>query len=65
MIQWIVVFVYLFSFTASLYALSCVNFALFCKVQTPLKVQVLWLVLSMGLGYVVAEFLLALTIYHI
>lgn len=64
MIQWIVVFVYLISFTGCLYALSCVKFELFCRVQPPIKVQLLWLLLSMGLGYIVAEFILALTIYH-
>lgn len=64
MLNWIVVIVYLFCFAVSFYALSCIKFELFCKVNEPSKVQLLLFLLAIGLGYVVAQFILELSIYH-
>lgn len=57
------VMVYLACFVVSMYAFSSVKFDLICHVRNPLKVQLLWLLLSTGLAYVVAQFILGLTIY--
>lgn len=48
----------------SFFALSSLSFDRFCDVRKPMKVQALLILLSMGLGYLVAQFLLALTIYN-
>ena len=64
MIDWIEISVYLLSFVLSFYALTCIRFELFCKVQEVRKVQLLLLLLSVGLAYIVAQFILMLTIYH-
>lgn len=64
MLEWIEIGVYLVCFAASFYALTCVKFENFCKVQEPVKVNFLLLLLAIGLGYVVAQFVLMLTIYH-
>lgn len=64
MIDWIEIALYLFSFAASFYALSCIRFELFTNVKEVRKVQTLLLLLSIGLAYLVAQFILMLTIYH-
>lgn len=64
MLEWFIILIYLFCFAISFYALSCLKFELFCKVNEPAKVQLLLLLLAIGLGYVVAQFVLELTIYH-
>ncbi|MEF9919716.1 MAG: DUF1146 family protein [Erysipelotrichaceae bacterium] len=56
--------VHLLCFVVSFYALSSLHFDRFCDVRKPMKVQVLLLLLAIGLGYVVAQFLLALTLYN-
>lgn len=48
----------------SFFALSSLKFDRFCDVRKPMKVQALLLLMSLGLGYLVAQFLLALTIYN-
>lgn len=48
----------------SFFALSSLKFEKFCDVRNPYKVRTLLILLSMGLGYLVAQFLLALTIYN-
>lgn len=60
----IVVSVQLLCFLASFYALSAIRFDRFCDVKKPAKVQLLLLLLSCALGYLCAQFLLALTIYN-
>lgn len=62
--DWIEIVIYLLCFIASFYALSCVRFELFTRVKEVRKVQMLLLLLSIGLAYVVAQFILMLTIYH-
>ena len=64
MTSWIIIFVYLFSFTVSFYALTCVKFEEFTKVREPYKVQLLLVLLAIGLGYVVGSFILEMTVYH-
>ena len=56
--------IYFGCFILSFYALSCLKFEQFCHVRKPMKVQMLLLLLSIGLGYIVAQFLLAITIYN-
>lgn len=56
--------IHLISFMCCFYALSCVRFDKFCDVRNPVKVQLLLLVMALGLGYVVAQFLLTLTIFN-
>lgn len=58
------VIVYFALFACSMYALSSVKFDKFCKIDQPLKVQLLWVLLSTGLAYVVSQFIFALTIYN-
>lgn len=60
----ITVSVYLGSFIVSFWALSGVKFESFCDVSKPGKAQMLLLLLSLGLGYIVAQFLLMITVYN-
>lgn len=64
MLDLLVIGVYLLCFAISFYALSSIKFELFCKVNEPAKVQLLLFLLAIGLGYVVAQFILEITIYH-
>ncbi|MDQ0360480.1 DUF1146 domain-containing protein [Breznakia pachnodae] len=57
-------FVYFASFCLCMYALSSVKFDKFTHVSNPTKVQLLWILLSTGLAYVVSQFIFALTIYR-
>lgn len=52
--------IHILSFMFSFYALSGVQFDKLMNVQNPLKAQLLLLFSSMGLGYLVAQFILAL-----
>lgn len=56
--------VHLICFAISFYALSCVKFDRICDVAKPAKVQLLLFVSAAALGYLCAQFLLALTIYN-
>ena len=56
--------VHVLSFTLSFWALSCVRFATFTNVRKPGQVRLLLLLLSLGLGYLVAQFLLAISVYN-
>lgn len=63
LVQWIQIFIYLICYMASFYALSGVKFELFTNVRQPRKVQLLLLLLSAALAYLVAQFIFAFTIY--
>lgn len=52
--------IHILSFVASFYALSGIQFDKFMNVQHPLKAQLLLFMGSMGLGYLVAQFLFAI-----
>ncbi|QIK68940.1 DUF1146 domain-containing protein [Erysipelothrix sp. HDW6C] len=52
---------YLVSFMVSAYALSGVDFGKFMRKGGELRMQLLLLLLSLGLGYIVAQFLLGLS----
>lgn len=56
--------VHIIGFVLSFWALSCVKFETFTNVKTPGKVQMLLLLLSLGLGYLVAQFLLAISTFR-
>lgn len=56
--------VHLLSFVACFYALSSIHFDRLCDVRKPVKVQLLLLLLSIGLAYLVAQFLMAITVYN-
>ena len=51
---------HLLSFIVSFYALSGIRLDKVFQVHEPLKAQILLILSSMGLGYTVAQFLLAL-----
>ncbi len=55
---------HLFCVVLSFFALSAIRFDLFCDVRKPMKVQMLLILLSMALGYLVAQLLLALTVFN-
>lgn len=55
--------VHILCFILSFWALSGVHFDRFCDVSKPGKVQMLLLLLSLGLGYLTAQFLLAISIF--
>lgn len=55
--------VYILCFMLSFWALSSVRFEKFCDVKKPGKVQMLLLLLSLGLGYLCAQFLLSIAYY--
>ena len=56
--------VHVLSFTLSFWALSCVRFETFTNVRKSGQVRLLLLLLSLGLGYLVAQFLLAISVYN-
>lgn len=56
--------VHLMCFALSFWALSSIRFERFCDVKKPAKVQMLLLLLAIALGYVVAQFLLAISIFN-
>lgn len=56
--------VHVLSFTLSFWALSCVRFETFTNVRKRGQVRLLLLLLSLGLGYLVAQFLLAISVYN-
>ena len=56
--------VHVLSFTLSFWALSCVRFETLTNVRKPGQVRLLLLLLSLGLGYLVAQFLLAISVYN-
>lgn len=55
--------VHIVCFMLSFWALSSVHFDRFCDVRKPGKVQMLLLLLSLGLGYLCAQFLFSITYY--
>ena len=56
--------VHLLSFMLCFWALSGMRFERFCDVSKPGKAQMLLFLLSLGLGYLVAQFLLSISIYN-
>lgn len=56
--------IHLICFGLSFYALSAVKFDKFTDVKKPVKVQLLLLLSALALGYLVAQFLLTLSIEH-
>ena len=56
--------VHVLSFTLSFWALSCVRIETFTNVRKPGQVRLLLLLLSLGLGYLVAQFFLAISVYN-
>lgn len=55
--------VHFLSFVICFYALSCVRFEEICNVRKPGQVQLLLLLLALGLGYLVAQFMLSISIF--
>lgn len=55
--------VHLLSFLLSAYALSGVKFDKFCDVKQPIKAQLLLLLSSLGLGFLVAQFFLSIAYF--
>ena len=51
-------------FGISFYALSCVKFDKFCKVNPPARVYVLLFLLSLILGYLSRQAILTLTVFN-
>ena len=64
MYEWVNIFLHLFSFCCSFYALTCIRFEKFTNVKEPMKVQILILLLSMALGTCVAQFLMNVLYFH-
>ena len=56
--------VHVVSFMLSFWALSCVRFEAFTNVRKPGQVRLLLLLLSLGLGYLVAQFLLPISVFN-
>ena len=56
--------VYFVCFIMSFYALSSVKFELFCDVKKPGKVQLLLLLTSLALAYLVGQFVLNISIFN-
>lgn len=63
MYNWVVVITHLVCFAFSFYALTGLKFDKFASVHHPHKVQFLLLLASMALGYLVAQFILVLTVF--
>lgn len=56
--------VHVLSFMLCFWALSCVQFEKFTNVRKPGQVRLLLLLLALGLGYLVAQFLLAISLFN-
>lgn len=56
--------VHVVSFMLSFWALSCVRFEAFTNVRKLGQIRLLLLLLSLGLGYLVAQFLLAISVFN-
>lgn len=50
--------IYLFSFALAFVGLGSIQFEKFCNVKKPVQVQALLFGLAMGLGYLIAQFLM-------
>ncbi|MEG0315164.1 MAG: DUF1146 domain-containing protein [Erysipelotrichaceae bacterium] len=59
----VTVIVYISCFGISLYALESLRFDKLCRVNNPTKVTVLLFLFSMALGYLIAEFILGITMF--
>ncbi|MEG1066186.1 MAG: DUF1146 domain-containing protein [Erysipelotrichaceae bacterium] len=59
----VTVVIYISCFGISLYALEAVRFEKLCKVNNPTKVTILLFLFSMALGYLIAEFILGITMF--
>lgn len=53
----VIVTLYILCFFVAMYATSSIQFDKLCNVKDSRKVQLLWIILSMGLAYLVANFL--------
>lgn len=56
--------IYLVSFLVSAYALSGVNFEKITRIRKQQEIQVLYLLLSIALAYLVAQFMLGLSLNY-
>ena len=59
------IIIYLFSFGASGFALSGVDFSKITRKGSETKIQLLYIFLALALGYLVAEFLMGISRYSI
>lgn len=62
--DFVVLVVYILSFTFSFIALTCIQFERFCNLNQAWKIHLLLFISSMSLGWLCAQFILALTIYN-
>ena len=60
----IVLIVYIVSFAVSFFALTAVRFDRFCHLQQPWKIHLFIFLLAMAIGWLSAQFILALSIYN-
>ncbi len=60
MYQIIVTIIYMFCLAVAMYATSCIKFEKFCDIRKPEKVQLLWLVISLCVAYLLGNFLMVL-----
>lgn len=51
--------IYLFSFALAFLGLGSIQFEKFCNVKKPVQVQMLLFALSLGLAFLIAQFLMA------
>lgn len=58
--HWVIIAIYLLGFLVSFYALSGLDFAKLLRKGSTGKAQVLLLLMSLALGYLVAQFCLVL-----
>ena len=56
--------IHLICIAVSFFALSCVKFERFCDIRKPMKVQALLILISMALGYLVAQLIMTLTVFN-
>lgn len=59
------IIIYLFSFGVAAYALSGVDFSKITRRGSEAKIQLLYIFLALGLGYLIAEFLMGISRYSI
>ncbi len=56
--------IHLLCIAVSFFALSAIKFERFCDVKKPMKIQALLILCSMGLGYLVAQLIMTLTVFN-
>lgn len=65
MYDYVRIAIYLISFLFSAYILTCIDFLKLIRSNQQAKGQILYILLSLALGYLVAQFILGLSLTYV